>query len=485
MPPEVFVVLHVLCTCDDHGVSMAKDQAEVIELAWLMVPAASLEMLEPQNIVIKPANTPITQLCTSLTGLSWDSVRDLGFLFADAVSRLDLEIRTQIIDKGKTFAFAMSSSWDLRVQVQREARDKGVTLPTYLQHPCVYDLKLEYQTWQAQHPEAAGFGSGSVINICSALDIDLSLMAPESGPGYFVPKRAKDHVRVSHAILRRLYSTLGRPVDMEQDTQSFFAERSRVLYLSNLAYDTTQAELELWFTRYGGRPTGFRTLQTPEASKYLGSGFAVFATHAAAAELLGMNGRALNDRVIEVLPLSFKVLEYAQEILVPFPQSKNKPRPGDWTCPLCGFLNFQRRTACLRCSFPATSAAVISDSMVTNIKPRTGYSNTTGKSSGNSIPFRAGDWKCENCYYHNFAKNLYCLRCGITRVNNNNSNAKMVSAASLMILPGMNQFLSTMLSGMPLKAQKVVSQGTGGSFGGVQDEDYLSWSMGHLSMSRE
>lgn len=42
-----------------------------------------------------------------------------------------------------------------------------------------------------------------------------------------------------------------------------------------------------------------------------------------------------------------------------------------------------------------------------------------GGSSGRGgvIPFRAGDWKCgsEGCQYHNFAKNVSCLRCGASR----------------------------------------------------------------------
>src|SRR5271155_5039462 len=34
-----------------------------------------------------------------------------------------------------------------------------------------------------------------------------------------------------------------------------------------------------------------------------------------------------------------------------------------------------------------------------------------------SVPFRAGDWKCgsEGCGYHNFAKNVSCLRCSASR----------------------------------------------------------------------
>lgn len=36
---------------------------------------------------------------------------------------------------------------------------------------------------------------------------------------------------------------------------------------------------------------------------------------------------------------------------------------------------------------------------------------------GGMVPFRAGDWKCgsEGCGYHNFAKNVSCLRCGASR----------------------------------------------------------------------
>ena len=66
-----------------------------------------------------------------------------------------------------------------------------------------------------------------------------------------------------------------------------------------------------------------------------------------------MNGRALNEKAIEVSPSSSRVLDRAADILTPFPPSKNRPRPGDWNCPSCGFSNFQRRTACFRCSFPA------------------------------------------------------------------------------------------------------------------------------------
>ena len=146
-----------------------------------------------------------------------------------------------------------------------------------------------------------------------------------------------------------------------------------------------------------------------------------------------MNGRALNEKAIEVSPSSTRVLDRAAEILTPFPPSKNRPRPGDWTCPSCGFSNFQRRTACFRCSYPASSALPNADPMgysnygygPPQVMPHHqmghqgahGHGRGAGGGGGGMVPFRAGDWKCgsEGCGYHNFAKNVNCLRCGASR----------------------------------------------------------------------
>jgi hypothetical protein len=152
-----------------------------------------------------------------------------------------------------------------------------------------------------------------------------------------------------------------------------------------------------------------------------------------------MNGRALNEKAIEVSPSSSRVLDRAADILTPFPPSKNRPRPGDWTCPSCGFSNFQRRTACFRCSFPAVSAnpdpmgyGYANYGHPSGMMPphhmgghhgggggghHGGMGHMRGGNSGGMVPFRAGDWKCgsEGCGYHNFAKNVSCLRCGASR----------------------------------------------------------------------
>lgn len=192
-----------------------------------------------------------------------------------------------------------------------------------------------------------------------------------------------------------------------------------------------------------------------------------------------MNGRALNEKAIEVSPSSSRVLDRAQEILNPFPPSKNRPRPGDWTCPSCGFSNFQRRTACFRCSYPAVSAGPTGDMTYgygygppAMMPPphhggggHHGHMGHGGGRMGGSgvVPFRAGDWKCGNevCGYHNFAKNVCCLRCGASR-----HNAAVVADAGYptpMDTPSYNSMAGT--PGPP---------GPPGPFGGAQGSAFGS-----------
>ncbi|KAJ9640018.1 Asparagine-rich protein (ARP protein) [Coniosporium apollinis] len=450
-----YVVIHVATTCDEHGVYVTKDSAEVIELGWILLDAKSCEELHRQSVLVKPINTPITPLCTSLTTLTWEHVRNAGS-FRDAINLFDQFAQDHLLPNNLEFAFVTLDSWDLRVQLPREARDKAVVLPPYLQHSRTFDLRTEYQRWQAHHPESLPFGSSALSNICAALEVEpvqssapikhnlpfhLQALAPAS------PRRAMEEAVTLARVLRGLIrksqpphehpDVLTRPMDARADVRAFLSERSKVLHMSGLPHDTTQSELESWFTQFGGRPIAFWTLRTPDQHKPTGSGFAVFSSHEEAAESLCMNGRALNEKAIEVSPSSSRVLDRAAEILTPFPPSKNRPRPGDWTCPSCGFSNFQRRTACFRCSYPAMGGGPGPEMgyppygygppgmMPGHHMGHGGHGGHSGHGMGHMrgghgngvVPFRAGDWKCgaDGCGYHNFAKNVSCLRCGASR----------------------------------------------------------------------
>lgn len=62
-----FVVIHVATTCDEHGVYVTKDSAEVIELGWILLDAKNCEELYRESVLVKPINTPITPLCSTFS----------------------------------------------------------------------------------------------------------------------------------------------------------------------------------------------------------------------------------------------------------------------------------------------------------------------------------------------------------------------------------------------------------------------------------
>ena len=41
-----YVVIHVATTCDEHGVYVTKDSAEVIELGWILLDAKTCDEVE-------------------------------------------------------------------------------------------------------------------------------------------------------------------------------------------------------------------------------------------------------------------------------------------------------------------------------------------------------------------------------------------------------------------------------------------------------
>lgn len=507
---DVYVVVHLATTCDDLAVYVPRDACELLEISWCTVDVKSLDILPRESVLVKPTNTPITPACQHKFKLTWDTVK-VGGSFKDAIALFDKKL-TQTL-AGRDFTFVTVDIHNLRVLLPREARDKSVVLPGYLQHPRVFDLYNEYLKWQSTHPEAMSYPSSCLTNIITALSVsvpegwtedsaDDSRLTVDVYANVLVLLVKKSLPLESHPLV------LTKPYDTAQDAKIFLAERSKILYLSNLPLDTTQSELESWFTQFGGRPIAFWTLKNVDADqknqqgnsdRVKGiAGFAVFSKHEEAAESLYMNGRVLNDKVVEVQASSTRVLDRASELLTPFPSLKNRPRPGDWTCPSCGFSNFQRRIACFRCSFPATSAVAIQEQMFTGsgsnggqdmnsnnsvrrhkqdeklvspgyggyqdhyqnnhhgLKNGNGYNNGynhgynhnsgNGQRShyGNSVPFRAGDWKCANetCQYHNFAKNLCCLKCGSAKPaslssghnnssgNSNHSNNAAAAAAA-------------------------------------------------------
>ena len=251
----------------------------------------------PNGTTSAPLRSILRPRTASLTTLTWEHVRSAGS-FRDAINRFDGFAQEHLLPNNLEFSFVTLDSWDLRVQLPREARDKAVVLPPYLQHSRTFDLRTEYQRWQQHHPESLPFGPSSLSNICAALEVEpvqssapikhnlpfhLQALAPAS------PRRAMEEAVTLARVLRGLIrksqpphehpDVLTRPMDARADVRAFLSERSKVLHMSGLPHDTTQSELESWFTQFGGRPIAFWTLRTPDQHKPTGSGFAVFSSH--------------------------------------------------------------------------------------------------------------------------------------------------------------------------------------------------------------
>lgn len=50
------MVIHVATTCDEHGVYVTKDSAEVIELGWIVLDAKTCEEVRPDVLI--PSHLP-------------------------------------------------------------------------------------------------------------------------------------------------------------------------------------------------------------------------------------------------------------------------------------------------------------------------------------------------------------------------------------------------------------------------------------------
>lgn len=459
---------YVIFECETiHKEETPKDHTKVTSISYQFVNSTNLEAL---------SENPITL--------------NVNMNLEEFIKEFESTINSNL--NGASFVLcSLFSTWHLRVTIPRQARDENWILPSFLQHPKIFDLWKEFDRWCINRPELLNVRKPNKVKdlgeLAQFLEFGLSEELIQNSKPIEQCRQVLSKLHEQCTSSEDLSMVLTHPYDSYLDIRTFLQERSKVLYMNNLPPDTTQSELESWFTQFGARPVGFWTVKnvvedtsninnnwSNNNSNYVEeqdsiSGFVVFQSHEEATNSLVLNGRTILsnmantkqpkvvEHVVEIQPSSARVLDRVQEILSPFPQSKNKPRPGDWNCPSCGFSNFQRRTACFRCSFPATSAITVNKVYKTNQsqqhfkqRPQTPIQqfpqqqrqpqqyqqqqiqqvqqqqrryqrfnhsqilqhNTQQNVQGTNVPFRAGDWKCLTCTYHNFAKNMVCLRCG-------------------------------------------------------------------------
>ncbi|KAG0317883.1 hypothetical protein BGZ99_005966 [Dissophora globulifera] len=466
---DYFIVLDFEATCDDNKPAaellVTGATSEIIEFAWICVTKNNFAILHEEQKYVKPLSTPLTPFCQALTNITPETLQNAGSL-QEAIDSLDAYINTEILDKGKSFCFVTHGAWDLRIQLQREAKDKGIVLPAYLKEPILFDLKEEATKWIAHHAEVV-LKSFSLEKMCEAFAVSMV------GRLHSGLDDSKTIVNIMKYLVAFAHpDVFMQATDPVQVLNMFKKEESKIVRISSLSFDITQTELEAFFAAKQLKPKEL-VMQSngPNTSRPSGGGFAVFEKHADALAALELNGALLGQRTIEITPSSRTSMETLKGKLSNFQQSaKNSgittSRPGDWVCNMCQFTNYASRRACFKCHSPSPEGAVPTqppnfasgDWMCPNAQcnfhnyasrtqcfrcqtqrpgttgPGNSYGNggpmasphhhshhshhhhpyASGGGAGgsNSITFRPGDWACPNCSFQNFASRTQCMKCG-------------------------------------------------------------------------
>lgn len=225
-----------------------------------------------------------------------------GKTLQQAIDSLDAFVTSEILDKGKTFCFVTHGAWDLRIQLPREAKEKGITLPLYLKEPIVFDLKEEATKWIAHHPEVV-LKSFSLEKMCEAFAVT-QVGQLHSGI---------DDVKTIISIMMYLVAfahpdVFTQATDPAQVLKMFKDSGSKIVRISSMSFDITQSEVETFFTSNKLTPKEV-VIQTTASNKPTGSGFIVFESHVDALAALELNGAPLGTRVIEITPSSKAVMD--------------------------------------------------------------------------------------------------------------------------------------------------------------------------------
>ncbi|KAG0349403.1 hypothetical protein BG004_006432 [Podila humilis] len=401
---DYFIVLDFEATCDDHKPAeellVTPATSEIIEFSWLSVAKSSLTIVHEEQTYVKPITTPLTPFCKSLTKITEDKLINAGTL-QDAVGIMDDYITREILDKGMTFCFVTHGAWDLRIQLPREAKDKGLELPIYLREPVLFDLKEEATKWIAHHSEVV-LKSFSLERMCEAFAVS------QVGESHSGIADAKTIVNIMKYLVAFAHpDVFTQATDPTLLLKLFKSEESKIVKISSLSYDVTQSELETFFADHQLKPKELIMLSN-HVNRPSGGGFAVFEKHTDALAAIELNGEILGTRSVEVAPSSRDAMNLQKGKLSAF-QATSKPataapsRPGDWTCNMCQFVNFSSRRVCLKCNSASPEGAVPSQ----------------------PANFTSGDWMCTNthCNFHNYASRAQCLRCNTLRPGVSGSSA--------------------------------------------------------------
>ncbi|KAJ3334200.1 hypothetical protein HDU76_006572 [Blyttiomyces sp. JEL0837] len=427
---DFIMALDLESTCDENhsnptDIKVPRDQGEIIEMSFAVVNVATKQIVLQTQIFVKPENTPLTPFCTNLTGITAAHLETAGSL-QSAITAIDTFIQTNFTSQSKTFGFMTHGEWDLRYQLNRESREKGIHLAPH--YNVFFDAVAEVNRYLVLINQKSQSPKASLIGLCHAMGLQ------HEGRLHSGIDDANTVARICVAVLDGVEKWVASgekvkagkvvpmttPVNLSQQLSEFYETMSTILHFGGLPFKATQSDMEAWITLAGVKAIDLWMVRNAEG-RADGTGFAVFANHEDAKQCLSLDGRILGERTIQVSPASDKSLEATVDVRARFPTAEEiaaqypapEMLPGDWLCTACQYHNFASRRNCLKCA--AVSPIVANAGHVQTQMVGSGTMNHSQYSYSQSQgqPPKNGDWVCQNaaCKFQNFASRHECLRC--------------------------------------------------------------------------
>ncbi|KAJ3032241.1 hypothetical protein HK097_005360, partial [Rhizophlyctis rosea] len=367
-PYDFIIALDLEATCDENHadptlVKVPKDGGEIIELSYAVVSVPERRIVHQKQCFVKPVETIVTPFCTQLTGITEDTVANADTLRA-AVEDLVSFIQTH---PQSTFCLMAHGEWDLRYQLPRECREKGIALPA--QFSVFFDAIREVnRVLSLSSGVQRQVGNTSLTGLCKQLGIQ------HEGRVHSGLDDALTVAKIAIAVLQRVEAwfaekgsdaaipagldlPMSTPVDLAQEIEDFAVSRARVLKLLGIPYKVTDVQVKAFVQGAGVEPEEIYVVKNAEGRSD-GWGLIVFRSHEDAMKALSLNGRVLADRTVQVSPGSDQDLAdtaatrgaFMTETELSQITQQQVMKPGDWLCPICQFHNFASRRNCSKCN---------------------------------------------------------------------------------------------------------------------------------------
>jgi len=155
--PRFLIIIDFEATCDfSPDPLITRETSEIIEFPWVVMDTVTLDIVHKRQIYVKPQYMDgITRYCQQLTGITKENCEN-GIPLAEALQEFETFLEEQIFPYGRNnFRIITDGIWDLEIQLQLEAKRKGIKLGDWFQN--YFDVRQEFKQFYSWFPFPPSF----------------------------------------------------------------------------------------------------------------------------------------------------------------------------------------------------------------------------------------------------------------------------------------------------------------------------------------